>query len=95
MSDELSFDEFARVCTAAGVEDGPEAMKADYEMGQAVGEVIDSICMIIEENPGPTAETAAYNAVDGWLEKPARSTAVLAAAYLIKWAAEIKNDSEN
>ncbi len=86
--DNLSYDEFKRVCDAAGVADDEATMKSDYAMGQAVGEAIDHICVIAEEAPGPTPLEAAIGAVDAFIEAPSRGAALLAAAYLMKWAGE-------
>lgn len=86
--DTLTLDEFKRVCAAAGVEDDDATMAADYTIGQAVGEAIDNMCLIAEQAPGPVDVEAARTAVDDWLETPNRATALVAAAYLMKWAGE-------
>ena len=86
--DKLSLAEFRRVCEAAGVEsDDPGEMEYDYAMGQAIGEVIDRMCVLAEERPDQPLDHARH-ALELFLAEPSVTGALESAARLVRWAGE-------
>lgn len=49
--DKLTFDQFAEMCTAAGIEASPDEMQLDYNFGEALSEVTEEIYAAVSSYP--------------------------------------------
>lgn len=88
MNDKLSYSEFRRVCEAAGVEGDEAEMSHDYATGQVVGDLIDRLCVMAEEERPEETEEGILAFVDNIQGPMTYDLAMDVAALFTRWAAE-------
>lgn len=98
---DLTFEQFTKMCEDAGISAAPEEMEQDFRIGQVIADVVDEVMAATEAHPPFADYDEGYAAIKAKVEELGldeldsagyRAAAVELAALALRFAADLCHD---